>query len=127
MNRRAFTLLETIIALSVFAIAVVGCLQAIQAIAGAVADLRMESIARRSLENHAAKIRGLRNFPSSQPIESAPLPGGITIKDEIDPVVDAEAGIDNASRLLQVRMIAGWNSRDGRQAITNTIYMRGTD
>lgn len=128
MSRRAFTLLETVIALSVFAIAVVGCVQAIQAIAGAVADLRMESVARRTLENHAAKIRGLRNFPSNQPIENAPLPGGITIKDEIEPIVDEEAGIDKTTRLLKVRMIAGWNdTRDGRQTLTNTIYMRGTD
>jgi len=127
MSARAFTLLETIIALSVFAIMIVGCLKAVQVITGTVADLRMQGEARRSLENHAAKIRGLRNFPSGQPVESGPLPNGISIKDETEPLVDDEAGIDKTAQLLRVRMIATWNTRDGRQTSTNTIYVKGAN
>lgn len=127
MNARAFTLLETIVALSVFAIAVVGCLRAIHTITGVVAGLRMESEARRSLENHALKIRGVRPFPSRLPLEEGPLPNGIEIQDEIAPVIDEQAGITKEERLLRVRSIASWTTRWGKQASTNTIFVRGTD
>ena len=127
MNARAFTLLETIVALSVFAIAVVGCLRAIHTITGVVAGLRQESEARRSLENHALKIRGTRPFPTRQPVEEGTLANGIDIQDEIAPVIDEQAGITKDERLLRVRSTASWTTRWGRQSTTNVIYVRGTD
>ena len=115
------------IALAIFTIALVGCMMAIDTISGTVADLRMEAEARRTLDSHAGKVRGMRPFPNRQPIETGRLANTITIKDDIASVTDEEAQITAASKLYKVRMIASWDTPEGKDSLTNTIYVKGKE
>ena len=124
-HNAAFTLVETMVALGVFVIAVGGSISAIEAISTTIVDLRMDVRARQNIENHIAELRGLRPL-TSEPLN--PNAGGdkdITLKDEVDPIVDAEAGIAQTSGILRVRITASWTTRHGAQSLTNTIIVKG--
>ncbi|MEO8204737.1 MAG: prepilin-type N-terminal cleavage/methylation domain-containing protein [Chthoniobacterales bacterium] len=120
--RHAFTLLETVVALGIFSIAILGCIKAIDTINGLVSDLRMESQARRSLENHAMELRGLK--PNAVRSVSGNTPDKITIKDEQNPVEDKEAGLAIDAGVSRVKMTASWKTALGEQSLSNTIYIR---
>lgn len=120
----AFTLLETLVALSIFAIAVIGCVQALAEIGDTVGGLRQEGEARRHLQNHVAELRAQRPFPSL----IAPAPkatNGLLIKDEVVQIEDPEAGIKPEDGLYQVRSVVSWKDSLGAQSLTNTFYLRG--
>lgn len=124
--RQAFTLIETMVALAIFALVIVGCVKAIEAIGGVVAGLRMEGEVRRGLENHAAELRALRIFPPKSPRASSSSTNGIMIRDEVTQIEDANAKIKPEDNLFQVRMVASWKEAGRVESLTNTIYLRGT-
>ena len=124
-SRQAFTLIETMVALAIFALVIVGCVKAIEAIGGVVAGLRMEGEVRRSLENHAAELRALRIFPPKSP-RSAAATNGIVIRDEVIQIEDADVKIKPEDNLFQVRMVASWKETGRAESLTITFYLRGS-
>lgn len=125
-SRQAFTLIETMVALAIFALVIVGCVKAIEAIGGVVSGLRMEGEGRRSLENHAAELRAMRIFPPRSPGASSTLANGIGIRDEITQIEDADAKIKPEDNLFQVRMVASWKEAGRAESMTNTLYLKGS-
>lgn len=64
MRQRGFTLLETLVALSILAIALLACMRALGHTAASVADLRDRSLAHWVAQNRLALYRAHRTFPA---------------------------------------------------------------
>lgn len=109
---RAFTLVETLIALGILAFAVMGLLMALSNAVDAARILRREAAVRQEMENHLAKLQwdGRREFREEFPADEV----GVTYIDEIVPeeVVRADHTVLDGYRRL--RVTARWRGA-GRQ------------
>lgn len=114
-GRRGFSLVEVLVALGVFAFAVVGLLIAYNAALSAAREVRRESEVRRVLEDRVAEWEGVELEASEKRIESR-LPGVVLVeKCERHELVDDERNI--FSGFWKITLVAQWEDSGEPQSM----------
>jgi prepilin-type N-terminal cleavage/methylation domain-containing protein len=120
-SRRAMTLFEVLIALTIFSFAVIGCLVAYNSTLSAAREVRYDAEVRRILEDRVAELEGMELQEYEKEIDSG-LPG-LKIRESIRPeeIIDAERNV--LSGFWKVEVTAQWE-RDGVPQEIQSSFLR---
>lgn len=119
----AFTLLEVLIALGVFVIAVVGMMMALDAVLTAAREARFHDIVRHRLENHLALLEGGVLKETERKVDLASPPMTITESVHREEVLGEQRSI--LQGFWRVKVIAEWESQGVKQKEEASILRFG--
>lgn len=122
-GHRGFTLTEAIVALGIFAFAVVGLGIALDGVLEAGHMARQESLARQMIESRLAEIQARPALQEGEQSQAA-SERGVALREEIEPV--NATGIDGQALtgLWKVRLTASWKDggTDSEQVAEIVVY-----
>jgi prepilin-type N-terminal cleavage/methylation domain-containing protein len=114
-SRRGFTLVEALVALGVFAFAVMGFMLAFESALQAAREVRREALIRQILEDRIAWLEHAPLTPTENRIEG-PLPGMI-----IREVISPEEMLDEERTILigfwRMRVLVEWPGSTGTETL----------
>lgn len=118
---KGFTLFEVLVALGVFAFAIIGLLMALDSALSAASDARFETLVRRQLENSMAKLESIEPQEYKEVMEIAMPAMRITETMTAETIVTEER--IRLDGFWRVRIEATW-SRRGREETFSAEFLR---